>query len=40
LGSRSADGSNFDIRVNRAWGNFADDNEGGVSWAMIEEIAQ
>lgn len=40
LGSRSSTGSNYDIRINRAWGNFTDSNEAGVSWAMIEEIAQ
>lgn len=40
LGSRASAGTSYDIRVNRAWGNFTDGNEGGVSWAMIEEIAQ
>lgn len=40
LGSRSSGGGQFDIRVNRAWGNFSDNNEAGVSWCIIEEIAQ
>jgi hypothetical protein len=40
LGSRASAGTNYDIRVNRAWGNFTDNHEAGVSWAMIEEIAQ
>jgi hypothetical protein len=40
LGSRSSTGTNYDIRVNRAWGAFQDNHEGGVSWAMIQEIAQ
>ena len=40
LGSRSSDGSNFDIRINRAWSSFSDNYEAGVSWCVIEEIAQ
>ena len=40
LGSRSSTGTNYDIRVNRAWSGFSDNYEGGVSWAMAQEIAQ
>lgn len=40
LGSRSSTGSNYDIRVNRAWGAYQDDHEGGVSFCMLQEIAQ
>jgi hypothetical protein len=40
LGSRSSTGSNYVLRVNRAWGNYSDNNEAGVSWATLEEIAQ
>lgn len=39
LGSRSSTGSQYDIRVNRAWGAYQDDHEGGVSWAIAQEIA-
>jgi hypothetical protein len=39
LGSRGSGATSYEIRVNRAWGNFTDDFEGGVSWAMIQEIA-
>jgi hypothetical protein len=40
LGSRASAGTNYDIRINRAWGAFQDSHEAGVSWSMIEEIAQ
>lgn len=40
LGSRSSNASNYQVRMNRAWSGFSDSNEAGVSWAMIEEIAQ
>lgn len=40
LGSRSAGGTNYDIRINRAWSNFTNDYEAGVSWCVLEEIAQ
>lgn len=40
LGSRSSTASNYDIRVNRSWGTFQDNHEGGVSYCMIQEIAQ
>lgn len=40
LGSRSSGGTNYDIRINRAWNGYSDSYEGGVSWVMIQEIAQ
>lgn len=40
LGSRASAGTNYDIRINRAFSGFQDSHEAGVSWAMIEEIAQ
>ena len=39
LGSRSSTGTNYDIRINRAWSSFSDSYEAGVSWAMAQEIA-
>lgn len=39
LGSRSSTGTNYDIRINRAWGAFQDDHEGGVSWCILQEVA-
>lgn len=39
LGVRSSNSSeNHAIRMNRAWGSYGDSYEGGVSWAMIQEI--
>jgi hypothetical protein len=40
IGSRSSTGTNYDIRINRAWSSFTDGNEGGVSWCILQEIAQ
>lgn len=40
LGSRSSGGSNWDIRMNRCWGTVQDNHETGVSWAVVEEVAQ
>lgn len=40
LGSRSSSSANYQVRMNRSWSNYTDSYEAGVSWAMIEEIAQ
>ena len=40
IGSRSSTGSNHDIRMNRSWNGPSDDHEIGVSWCVVEEIAQ
>lgn len=40
IGSRSSTATSYDIRINRAWGNFTDSYEGGVSWCVLQEIAQ
>lgn len=39
IGSRSSTGSNYDIRINRAWSSFSDSYEAGVSWAILQEVA-
>ena len=39
VGVRGSGGTNYQIRMNRAWGSFGDSFEGGVSWCMIQEIA-
>jgi hypothetical protein len=39
IGVRSSTGTNYTVRINRAFGSFGDNNEGGVSWCMIQEIA-
>jgi hypothetical protein len=40
LGVKGSGGSNFDVRINRSWSSFSDSYESGVSWCIIEEIAQ
>ena len=40
LGCRASAGTNYDLRVNRSYSSFSDSYEAGVSWVVIEEIAQ
>lgn len=40
LGVRSSNTSNYTLRINRALNSFSDSYEAGVSWVLVEEIAQ
>lgn len=40
LGIRSSNGSNYQLRLNRAWGSYSDNYEAGVSTVLIQEIKQ
>lgn len=39
IGTRASGTTNFDFRLNRAWGNYTEGYPGGVSWAILQEIA-
>jgi hypothetical protein len=40
IGSRSSTTGQYDIRMNRSWNGPSDNHEVGVSWCIVEEIAQ
>jgi hypothetical protein len=40
IGVLGSGGSNYTVYLNRSTGNYSDSNEAGVSWVMLQEIAQ